>query len=131
MTDTATSGLRVSDVERDAVAHELREHFAVGRLTIDELHERLDRLYAARTRADLDAVTVDLPRPTAEPDTGRRRQGRRFDRWAKYLRVNAICWSIWGVGVATAPGHHVQGMWPLWVTLPWGAALLSRHQRHC
>jgi Domain of unknown function (DUF1707) len=53
--------VRVSDTEREAVAAQLREHYAQGRLSLDELNERLDRAFASRTRADLDAVTSDLP----------------------------------------------------------------------
>ena len=53
--------VRVSDAEREAVAAQLREHYAQGRLSLDELNERLDRAFASRTRADLDAVTSDLP----------------------------------------------------------------------
>ena len=53
--------VRVSDTDREAVAAQLREHYAQGRLSLDELNERLDRAFASRTRADLDAVTSDLP----------------------------------------------------------------------
>jgi hypothetical protein len=53
--------MRVSDADRDVVAGQLREHFAQGRLTHQELDQRLDRAFAARTRTDLDAVTSDLP----------------------------------------------------------------------
>jgi len=53
--------MRVSDAEREAAAAELREHFASGRLTQDELDERLTAVFAAKTRADLNAVFTDLP----------------------------------------------------------------------
>ncbi len=53
--------VRVSDAERESVAAQLREHYAQGRLTLDELNERLDRTFASRTRTDLSAVTSDLP----------------------------------------------------------------------
>src|SRR5919206_178586 len=42
--------MRVSDREREAVAEQLREHAAEGRLDPDELEERLTAAYAARTR---------------------------------------------------------------------------------
>lgn len=54
--------IRVGDAEREAVAAQLREHYGDGRLTLDELNERLDRTFAARTHSDLSAVTTDLPR---------------------------------------------------------------------
>ena len=53
--------MRVSDAEREATAAELREHYASGRLTLDELNERIDRALAAKTRGDLDALMRDLP----------------------------------------------------------------------
>jgi hypothetical protein len=54
--------IRVSDAERESVAAQLREHYGDGRLTLDELNERLDRTFAARTYSELNAVTTDLPR---------------------------------------------------------------------
>jgi hypothetical protein len=60
--EMSTEGnIRVSDADRDAVAAQLREHYAQGRLTMDELNERLDRVFAARTNLELAAVTADLP----------------------------------------------------------------------
>ncbi len=53
--------MRVSDTEREAAAAELREHYAAGRLTLEELNERLDKTYAAKTRGDLNALMTDLP----------------------------------------------------------------------
>jgi hypothetical protein len=53
--------MRVSDAEREAAATELREHYAAGRLTLEELNERVDKAFAAKTRADLNAVMTDLP----------------------------------------------------------------------
>ena len=56
--------MRVGDAERDAAANELREHFASGRLTQDELNERLDQTFAAKTRAELSGLFTDLPSST-------------------------------------------------------------------
>jgi hypothetical protein len=53
--------MRVSDAEREAAAAELREHFASGRLNQDELDDRLTAVFAAKTRADLNAPFTDLP----------------------------------------------------------------------
>ncbi len=53
--------MRVSDAERDQVAEVLREAAAEGRITLDELDERLDAAYAAKTYADLEPITADLP----------------------------------------------------------------------
>jgi len=64
--------IRVGDAERESVAAQLREHYGDGRLTLDELNERLDRTFAARTYGELNAVTTDLPRnsDTWTPSTG-------------------------------------------------------------
>ena len=61
--------VRVGDADRDAVAAQLREHFADGRLTHEELNERLDQAFAARTKADLNTVMRDLPH-AARPAAG-------------------------------------------------------------
>jgi hypothetical protein len=55
--------LRASDAERSATADVLRRHHADGRLDTDELEERIERCYAAKTRGELDALTADLPGP--------------------------------------------------------------------
>ena len=55
--------LRLSDVERDQAAAVLGEHYAQGRLTPEEHYERLDRIWAARTRGELAPVFSDLPSP--------------------------------------------------------------------
>jgi hypothetical protein len=53
--------LRVGDAEREATASLLREHYAQGRLSTDELSERLDATFAATTQGQLAHVTRDLP----------------------------------------------------------------------
>ena len=53
--------LRISDTDRDRAAEVLREAHAQGRISIDELDERLTSVYNAKTFADLVPVTRDLP----------------------------------------------------------------------
>ncbi len=53
--------MRISDAERDQAASVLSEALAQGRLTADEHAERIDRIYAAKTHADLVPVVSDLP----------------------------------------------------------------------
>ncbi|HET9969360.1 MAG TPA: DUF1707 domain-containing protein [Streptosporangiaceae bacterium] len=53
--------LRISDTDRDRTAEVLREAHAHGRITADELDERLTSVYAAKTYADLVPITRDLP----------------------------------------------------------------------
>ena len=61
----AGNEMRVGDAEREAAAAELREHYASGRLTLDELNERIDKAFAAKTRGDLNALMTDLPSSAA------------------------------------------------------------------
>jgi hypothetical protein len=55
---------RASDAEREAIVVRLRDAGAEGRLTIEELAERIDAAYAARTRAELEPLVADLPAAT-------------------------------------------------------------------
>ena len=55
--------MRVSDSDREHAAGVLREAAGQGRINFDELDERLELAYAAKTYADLAAVTSDLPQP--------------------------------------------------------------------
>lgn len=53
--------MRASDADRDRVAQILREAAGEGRLSLEELDERLDAVYAAKTYAELEPITRDLP----------------------------------------------------------------------
>lgn len=53
--------LRASDTDRERVAEILRQAAGDGRLTLEELDERLDAVYAAKTYAELEPITNDLP----------------------------------------------------------------------
>jgi hypothetical protein len=53
--------LRASDADRERTAEVLREAAGDGRLTMEELNERLDQVYAAKTYAELEPITHDLP----------------------------------------------------------------------
>lgn len=59
--------LRAADRDREAVADILREQHLAGRLETDELQERVERCYTAKTYADLDAVLADLPAQGPHP----------------------------------------------------------------
>ena len=66
--------VRAGDGDRERVALILRDHCADGRLTPEELDERLERVYGARTRQELARLTADLPGPEPRAAaTGRRR----------------------------------------------------------
>ena len=118
MTDQELADIRASDAEREQHAELLREHAAQGRLTVDELDERLDRVYAARTRGELAPVVADLPqrRPPA-PRPSRRLTPRRPEV-AAFLAVNLVLLVIWA---ATGAGYF----WPIWPLLGWGLGLIG------
>ena len=49
------------DLDRERATAALREHYARGRLTLDEISERTDRVLAARSRADLRSALSNRP----------------------------------------------------------------------
>ena len=53
--------IRISDADRERVAARLREHYAEGRLSSDELEERIAAVFSAKTAGDLRPVMADLP----------------------------------------------------------------------
>jgi Domain of unknown function (DUF1707) len=114
------NGFRASDADRDRTAQEIREHFATGRLTEEEMTERVSAAYAARTDQDLRALLADLPQlpvtvaqQRAELATRRRHLQRRLiQQSGGGLALFAVCVVIW----ATSNGwHHHDGFWPIWV----------------
>jgi hypothetical protein len=62
--------VRASDADRDRVADALREHYAAGRLSADELDERLTMALNARTLGELNRVLTDLPGAYRVPQPG-------------------------------------------------------------
>jgi uncharacterized protein DUF1707 len=59
--------MRASDADREAVAARLRDHYAEGRLTQDELDERVSVALTAKTFGELRPLTTDLPGPAPVP----------------------------------------------------------------
>ncbi|MEO5854304.1 MAG: DUF1707 domain-containing protein [Nocardioides sp.] len=53
--------LRLSDAERETAASALGEHYAQGRLDVEEHHERHERIWAARTHGEIPPIFSDLP----------------------------------------------------------------------
>jgi Domain of unknown function (DUF1707) len=122
---TDRAGVRVGDLEREKVAAALGEHMAAGRLALIEFEGRLDTVYAARTRGELDAVLADLPttslpRPRPQPPWPGLPMGASWTPWAL---AGAICLLVW-LTVSLIQGRPLY-FWPLWVIGPWGAVLLA------
>ena len=125
--------LRVSDVERQTVADRLRMAQEVGQLDIHEFDERVQSVWAARTRGELERVTADLPvpppqqaaAPTRRParqvfsDTGGGITMRILTIiWAASLAVNVVVW-----GLVSATNDEAVYPWPIWLA-PAGVVLL-------
>jgi hypothetical protein len=100
----AAPAIRVSDGDRDQVAHVLQAAFAEGRLDDDEFDERMRAALTARTSADLEKLTTDLPAGTpgaaAAPAAAGRKPGqlalayknsiRRGGRWRVPGRFTSV-----------------------------------------
>ena len=65
------SRLRVSDDDRHQVAEVLRRAAGEGRIDLEELEERLEATYQAKTYGDLVPLTADLPVAGAPRPAGR------------------------------------------------------------
>ena len=83
--------MRASHADREQVIEALKDAFVHGRLTKDELDARAGRTLAARTCAELDAVTADIPPARAAPG-----------RPARWSRPGAGRWPGWPPGRAAA-----------------------------
>ncbi len=111
--------VRASDAEREEAARRLRRHFAAGRLSAEELEERVERAYAARTRKELARLVADLPRhPVRHLATGVDRAQRALFRAhaASYAAAGVGSLGLWELlGAGT--------FWPGLVLVPWGVAV--------
>jgi hypothetical protein len=116
---TGPDDLRVSDEQRERAAAEIREHYAAGRLTDDELSERVQAAYSARTEQELGTALADLPKLPATPaeqkaELAARRsmlQRRMLQEAGGGMGVFALCTAIWAASGATGQ------FWPIWVLL--------------
>lgn len=112
--------LRASDAERERIIADLRDHAAEGRLTAEELDERLGAAYAAATRRRLAALLADLPPNDVPPHAAprpRRDAGSPADHVRAYLVVMIALVAIWAL---TGAGYF----WPVWPALGWGIGLV-------
>jgi hypothetical protein len=98
------SELRASDAERERVVAFLREHALLGRLTHDELEDRIGLAYASVTVGDLEKLIADLPRaarPAPPPArTPRRAPARRQRPPVALIGLGIGALLVSGVGLA-------------------------------
>ncbi len=72
--------IRLGDAERDQLIAALREHYAAGRLDLDELRRRVTVVIAASYLDEARAALAELPAiapPAPAPAASRRGWGRR------------------------------------------------------
>ncbi|HEX7146720.1 MAG TPA: DUF1707 domain-containing protein [Actinomycetota bacterium] len=125
--DQRRADLRASDADRERFVEALGRHHADGRLTTEELAERTERAYAARTLGDLDALATDLPalpasapgRPAPPPLPPRLRPAGPRRTAAKANLLRSIMWygllSAFLVVIWAISGSDV--FWPVWPIL--------------
>ena len=110
----------VSDAERDRVVTVLREAYADGRLTQDELDTRTQRALEARTATELDAIVADVDNPRPALISPRAHA-------ALLAGGSVAAWLTWLVTRVPDPAPTDLGAgyyWPVWVMLIWGALLV-------
>jgi Domain of unknown function (DUF1707) len=105
------SELRASDADRDRIAERLRAAAGEGRVSADELEERLERAFSARTEAELTPLVADLPAPA-------RRPARIPPDLGPYVSVSLLLIAIWAL---TGMGYF----WPVWPIMGWGISFLA------
>jgi Domain of unknown function (DUF1707) len=109
MTDLA---LRIGDADRERVAERLRRAAGEGRLSPEELEERLEAAFAARTEAELTPLVADLP-----PAPPRPRPARGSADRGVFVATSILLVAIWAL---TGAGYF----WPIWPILGWGVFVL-------
>jgi len=129
-----TPEIRASDADRERAADTLRAHCTAGRLTLDELSERLGEVYAARTMGDLDSPAGPfrqlpaLPAPPPAPVSAaypqqrppsRRPAGGLVIHFSAYVLGNLMLVMIWAT---TTPGGY---FWPMWPIMGGGAGVAA------
>ena len=86
----ADRSIRASDDDRERVARTLKGDAIAGRLTTEELDERIGQAFGARTLSQLDALLADLP--------GRgRRHGPVQARTVGTLLLEGVRWTVVGI----------------------------------
>lgn len=145
--------MRASDADRDRTAALLREHHAVGRLTAQEFEDRLEKVFTAKTNADLDDLLRDLPaidlyqlpsasiRPASRAVT-RRRGGSGLDRrgdgpilpwsaagWLTWTAASSLLLVLWA-GIGIISGGAAWLPWFLLIVIPWALIIARRPPDH-
>jgi hypothetical protein len=94
----------------------LNEHAGAGRISTDELEDRVQAVYEAKTKGELDAVRRDLPVTAQEAKlqySQRRAQltRRMLQETGGSAALFVVCTAIWLASGATG------GFWPVWILI--------------
>jgi hypothetical protein len=126
--------LRASDADREQVVTRLHTAATEGRLSSDELDERVHRALTALTYSDLDAVLDDLPRPRARGDRApahraeRRPAHRTVGGWAvDSVRANPLLLVVM-IPMVCVAGAMMLAVVVTWLTLLAVVMLLGGHR---
>ena len=96
----------VGDPERDRAANELQRHYREGRLSVDDLAQRLETVLHARNAGQLRSALRELPSVErwAAPEAVRQamRSPARSLRNAAILVGTAVVWLFWSIGMLVA-----------------------------
>jgi hypothetical protein len=111
---TDLSQLRVADEDRERLVEELRDHAIAGRLSSEEMEERIGSAYRARTRSDIDALRADLPVSSASVKLALVKRKGQLRRRLAQEAGGSVGVSILSVGIWLAVGAHTP-FWPGWV----------------
>ena len=109
--------LRASDADREQVVERLRHHAGEGRLTLDELSERVGSALTAKTVGELEDLVYDLPRDDAQavvrPTSWRdARLPALLTTATRLMLLNVLAFGFF----ITSPGHRHFGLL-VWIML--------------
>jgi hypothetical protein len=108
--------LRVSDQDREGMINALNEHAGAGRISTEELEERVQAVYEAKTKGELDAVRRDLPVTAREAKLQYSQQRahltrRMLQETGGSAAAFVVCTAIWLASGATG------SFWPVWILI--------------
>ena len=113
--------MKASDIDREQTADRLHVAAAEGRLLAEELEDRLDAVFTARTYGELDAIVSDLPSPRAPASAHRFALTRLRPVLAAAVAL-AIVLVLLIAARVSAPGHETSAV-PKLSTVSAGAPL--------
>jgi hypothetical protein len=133
----------VGDRERDRTAEELQRHYREGRLTTEELAQRLETALRARNGAQLRSALKELPGALRWTDSDAFREVMRSP--GRVVRNTAIVvgttvvWMFWSIGIlvafvawlaANGPSLGALLVFPLlWFSVSWLLWKTSKRRR--